>query len=132
MKIINVLLKILLTIFCFIVLIFSLAMIFIEGRLIISLDWIAYDNAVNGLIRYLFRFLISLFAFMTVLFEFINLFKKQNNLFYYLLFSEISLVIISIIILILTTNYIGIVCIILSSLILLLKLGLLYCLKKMS
>lgn len=132
MKTINLLLKILLTIFCSICLIFSFIMIFIEGRLIISLDWIAYDNAVNGLIRYLFRFLISLFSFITVLLEIINLFKKQNNLFYYLLFSEISLVIISIIILILTTNYIGIVCIILSSLILLLKLGLLYCLKKMS
>lgn len=132
MKTINLLLKILLTLFCSICLIFSFIMIFIEGRLIISLDWIAYDNAVNGLIRYLFRFLISLFSFITVLLEIINLFKKQNNLFYYLLFSEISLVIISIIILILTTNYIGIVCIILSSLILLLKLGLLYCLKKMS
>ncbi len=132
MKTINLLLKTLLTIFCSICLIFSFIMIFIEGRLIISLDWIAYDNAVNGLIRYLFRFLISLFSFITVLLEIINLFKKQNNLFYYLLFSEISLVIISIIILILTTNYIGIVCIILSSLILLLKLGLLYCLKKMS
>lgn len=132
MKTINLLLKILLTLFCSICLIFSFIMIFIEGRLIISLDWIAYDNAVNGLIRYLFRFLISLFSFITVLLEIINLFKKQNNLFYYLLFSEISLVIISIIILILTTNYIGIVCIILSSIILLLKLGLLYCLKKMS
>ena len=47
--------------------ILSFAMMLIELRLLICGDFIIYDNAVSGFIRYFFRFLLSFgFLFMTL------------------------------------------------------------------
>ena len=37
----------------FLILILSLVMMFIEGRIIVSLEWTVYDSFFNGLFRYL-------------------------------------------------------------------------------
>ena len=45
-----------------IIMILSSAFIFIEGRNILSFEFTIYHNPFNGFIRYLFRFILSLFA----------------------------------------------------------------------
>ena len=101
-----------------IIILLSLVFIFIDGRLLFSLDWIIYDNAFNGFIRYLFRLIISIYAGFVGLMEIINI-KKQKDI---LLYFNISLVLISIILLFTTTNYVGTICIIVSVLLLIIKL----------
>ena len=101
-----------------IIILLSLVFIFIEGRLLFSLDWIIYDNAFNGFIRYLFRLIISIYVGFVGLMEIINI-KKQKDI---LLYFNISLVLISIILLFTTTNYVGTICIIVSVLLLIIKL----------
>ena len=76
-------LNILLCFICSIIIILSLAFIFIEGRLLISLDWSIYDNPINGFIRYLFRLIIACFSLTVALLEIINIFKKFNSKLYY-------------------------------------------------
>lgn len=101
-----------------IIILLSLVFIFIEVRLLFSLDWIIYDNAFNGFIRYLFRLIISIYVGFVGLMEIINI-KKQKDI---LLYFNISLVLISIILLFTTTNYVGTICIIVSVLLLIIKL----------
>ena len=113
-------LNILLCFICSIIIILSLAVIFIEGRLLISLDWSIYDNPINGFIRYLFRLIIACFSLTVALLEIINIFKKFNFSIV-LLFLDISLMLSCIIILLFSTNYVGLVCLTLSTLLLLFK-----------
>ena len=119
-KVIDILLKVLQCLICSIIIILSLAFMFIEARLLISLDWSIYDFAFNGFIRYLFRFVLALFALSVCVFEFINL--KKKTLSKYLFIADLSLVLMSVIALIYTANYVGIICIVLSSLLILSKL----------
>ena len=119
-KVIDILLKVLQCLICSIIIILSLAFMFIEARLLISLDWSIYDFAFNGFIRYLFRFVLALFALSVCVFEFINL--KRKTLSKYLFIADLSLVLMSVIALIYTANYVGIICIVLSSLLILSKL----------
>ena len=119
-KVIDILLKVLQCLICSIIIILSLAFMFIEARLLISLDWSIYDFAFNGFIRYFFRFLLALFALSVCVFEFINL--KKKTLSKYLFIADLSLVLMSVIALIYTANYVGIICIVLSTLLVLSKL----------
>ena len=119
-RVIDILLKVLQCFICSIIIILSLAFMFIEARLLISLDWSIYDFAFNGFIRYLFRFVLALFALSVCVFEFINLKKKALSK--YLFIANLSLVIMSVIALIYTANYVGIICIVLSTLLVLSKL----------
>ena len=119
-KVIDILLKVLQCLICSIIIILSLAFMFIEARLLISLDWSIYDFAFNGFIRYFFRFVLALFALSVCVFEFINL--KKKTLSTYLFVADLSLVIMSVIALIYTANYVGIICIVLSTLLVLSKL----------
>ena len=119
-KVIDILLKVLQCLICSIIIILSLAFMFIEARLLISLDWSIYDFAFNGFIRYFFRFVLALFALSVCVFEFINL--KKKTLSKYLFIADLSLVLMSVIALIYTANYVGIICIVLSSLLILSKL----------
>ena len=119
-KVIDILLKVLQCLICSIIIILSLAFMFIEARLLISLDWSIYDFAFNGFIRYFFRFLLALFALSVCVLEFINL--KKKTLSKYLFIADLSLVIMSVIALIYTANYVGIICIVLSTLLILSKL----------
>ena len=56
----NKLFKVLILVISSIIMIFSLAFIVIEARLIFSLDWLAYDSPFMGCIRYLCRLIIAL------------------------------------------------------------------------
>jgi hypothetical protein len=118
------LLNIILSVICIIIIILSLAFIFIEGRLIFSLDWIIYDNKFNGLLRYSLRLILACLAIVICIFEMINIRRSNKDISDYLLFSDGGLVVASIVLLINTTNYINIICIALSSILFLTKIGL--------
>ena len=109
----NKLFKVLLVIISSIIMILSLAFIVIEGRLLFSGDWLIYDSPILGCIRYLGRLLLSVFAFTKCLLEIIYI-NKEHKLKEYLGYTDIGLVVMSVVILIFSTNYVGLVCIVLS------------------
>ena len=102
--------KILLCFISSIVILLSLAFIFIEGRLLFSGDWLVYDNPFGGFIRYFSRLLLALFALTKSVLEIIYI-NKELKIKEYLFYSDFALVIMSIVVLLLSTNYVGIVCI---------------------
>lgn len=104
-----------------IILILALAFIIIEGRLLFSGDWIIYDSPLMGFIRYLFRLTISVFAFIKSLFGIVFLNNESKN--EQMLFGDIMLMISAVVLLIFTTNYVGIVCISLAALNLLIRVA---------
>lgn len=104
------------------ILFFSILFIIIEGRLVFSGDWKAYDNVINGLMRHLLRLILSLLVFGISIVELVNLKLQKENLFYYLVYFDLGLIIMSLITLIFAANYIGIICVIFMFLITLLKL----------
>ena len=104
------------------ILFFSILFIIIEGRLVFSGDWKVYDNMINGLIRHLLRLILSLLVFGISIVELVNLKLQKENLFYYLVYFDLGLIIMSLITLIFAANYIGIICVIFMFLITLLKL----------
>lgn len=114
-------LNVLLIIFCIISSILSLVFIVIEARLLVSLDWSIYDNAFNGMIRYLFRLLLSLFVLLVSISNIISIKIKKTSLEVLLMFSNLALFISSIIISLFASNYVGLVCILLSFIILSIK-----------
>ena len=116
----NKLFKILLVIISSIIMILSLAFIVIEGRLLFSGDWLIYDSPFNGFIRYLCRLLIAIFAFTKSLLEVIYI-NKEQSIKEYLYYGDISLVLISLSVLVFSTNYVGIICTVLANLLLLVK-----------
>lgn len=115
------LLNVLLIIFSVIASILSLVFIVLEARLLFSLDWTIYDNAFNGMIRYLLRLSLSIFVLLVCLANIINLKIKKTSLEILLLFSIVSIFISSIIISIFASNYVGLVCVLLSFIILSIK-----------
>lgn len=121
-KTLNIIVNIIKSIVSVVLIIISLAFIFIEGRLLLSLDWIAYNSPFMSFIMYFCRFLAALIIGVIGVLEIINLFKKNNKLSLIILFSNIGLVIMSIIVFIGTTNYVDVVAIILGLIILLIEL----------
>ena len=112
--------KVLLVIISSIVMLLSLAFIVIEGRLLFSGEWLICDNPFNGFIRYLCRLLIAIFAFTKSLLEIIYI-NKEHSIKEYLYYGDISLVLMSLSILVFSTNYVGIICTLLANLNLLIK-----------
>ena len=112
--------KVLLVFISSIIMILSLAFIVIEGRLLFSGDWLVYDSPFDGFIRYLFRLVIALVAFTKCLLEIIYL-NKEHNIKEYLYYTDIALVLMSVSILVFSTNYVGVICISLANLNLLIK-----------
>ncbi len=110
----KILVNILLGFINFIVIILSLAFIIIEARLLISLDFLIYDNIINGFIRYFLRAIIAMYVFVTAIFVYINMIKEKEKISKLLLISILSIFIVSIILLFTTTNYVGFICSILS------------------
>ena len=90
-----------------ILILISLVFVFIEGRLLVSLDWTIYDNAFNGFIRYFFRLLIAVICIFIAILEFINMKKSGKTIEFYLNNISIGLLCSSIIVLITATNYAG-------------------------
>ena len=125
-KFLSLFLNILFILLLILVLILSFAFIFIEGRLLISLDWIVYDSPEIGFIRYFFRLLLAIYVFITTILGLINLKKKNNILDKYLLIFNISQVIMSIILLIFVPNFLGEIALTLLIIILLNRFALLY------
>ena len=99
--------KICLIFVCSIVMVFALAMAFLEARLIFNMDWSVYQSPANGLIRYSLRLLLALSAFAVALMEIINLKLKYNEVSSILLFGEIGLLIGAIPVCVFGANYIG-------------------------
>jgi hypothetical protein len=104
-----------------VIFILSLAFIVIEGRLLFSLDWIIYDNTVFVFLRYLFRFMISLFTLVYAILEFINMKKKSEKLNYILFIYNICLFGTSIFLIIYATNMVGEIALCISLVMLLVK-----------
>ena len=104
-----------------VIFILSLAFIVIEGRLLFSLDWIIYDNTVFAFLRYLFRFMISLFTLVYAILEFINMKKKSEKLNYILFMYNICLFGTSIFLIIYATNMVGEIALCISLVMLLVK-----------
>ena len=102
--------KVLIVIISSIIMILSLAFMVIEGRLLFSGDWLVYDSPFNGFIRYLCRLLIAIFAFAKALLEVIYI-NKEHQIKEYLYYGDISLVLMSLSILVFSTNYVGVICI---------------------
>ena len=102
--------------------ILSLAFSFIEGRMLFSGDWIAYENPFGGCIRYLLRFFIALCALTLAIIEFVNLKKQNAFLNDYLIFADGALFIACLVIAFFSSNYVGVVLIAVSALALLFKL----------
>ena len=98
-----------------IIIVLSLAFIVIEGRLVFSLDWIIYDSPFDGFIRYFLRLLIAIDAFVKSILD-ITYINKDSKIKEYLYQGDVSLLVMSVIILIFSTNYVGIVCISLTGL----------------
>ena len=117
----NKLFKVLILVISSIIMIFSFAFIVIEARLIFSLDWLAYDSPLMGFIRYLARLIIALFVFSKSLLEIININKENNKVKEYLYYFDFIYVLISIVIIFNSTNYVGIICVVLASINLLIK-----------
>ena len=116
----NKLFKVLLVIISSLMMILSLVFIIIEGRLLFSGDWLIYDSPFFGFIRYLCRLLIAIFAFTKSLLEVIYI-NKKHSIKDYLYYGDISLVLMSLSILVFSTNYVGIICTLLANLLLLVK-----------
>ena len=116
----NKLFKILIVFISSIILVLSLAFIFLEGRLLFSGDWLAYDSPVMGFIRYLSRLLISIFALTKSLLEIINI-NKEDKIKEWLYYCDFAYVLISMSVIAFSANYIGIICIALAIVNLLIK-----------
>lgn len=99
--------KTLFIITCVISLVLSLAFLVIEGRLIFSQDWIIYDSPLNGLIRYLLRFIFALGGLLMSIFELVNLKKKNPFIGLCLITANYSFLVMSIVLMILGSNGVG-------------------------
>lgn len=101
--------KILCYIFAAFVILFSLIFIVIEGYNLFSGDWTLYENATNGFVRYLCRFILALFGISLGIFTYFALNKKESEtLKTYFFFGTFALLIASIIIFQFATNYMDI------------------------
>ena len=120
-KIFNIIFKTFFFITIFIITILSIAFIFIEGRFVFSLEWTIYDFSFLTFIKYLFRFILPLIILVYVVMEFVNLKKKNDILMNHLFILNISFIILSILLCIFAANYIGIISLSLSSIVLISK-----------
>ena len=100
---------------------FALAFAFLEARLLVSLDWTIYDFAFNGFIRYFLRLIIALAALAVSVIQIKNVIKENEKVSKVLYLVDYLLLLISIVIAIFATNYVGIICIGLSASIILIK-----------
>ena len=100
---------------------FALAFAFLEARLLVSLDWTIYDFAFNGFIRYFLRLIIALAALAVCVIQIKNVIKENEKVSKVLYLVDFLLLLISIVIAIFATNYVGIICIGLSASIILIK-----------
>ncbi len=101
-------LRIVYYIFSAIILLLALAFCIIEGRLLFSGDWTIYESALQGCVQYLCRFLMSLFVLSIGLFPFVNKIKPSQKISDFLQTGSLALVMMSVIVCLFATNYVGI------------------------
>lgn len=128
-KFFNILLVTLLSIILVVTLILGLAFTFIEGRFVISLDWIVYQNPVNILIRHILRLVLAITLIVYVIREFVNMARKKDKSTFSLLGQNIGLVVLGLIMYVNTANYVDIVGLVLPLVILAIKLILVFVTK---
>lgn len=128
-KFFNIILVTLLSIILVVTLILGLAFAFIEGRFVISLDWIVYQNPVNVLIRHILRLVLAITLIIYVIREFVNMSRKKDKSTFSLLGQNIGLVVLGVIMYVNTANYVDIVGLILPLVILAIKLILVFATK---
>ena len=96
-------------IFSVIIMFLAVAFCIIEGRLLFSGDWTIYESSFQGFIQYLCRFLMSLFALSMGLLPFINKIRPNQKIIEFLKICSLALVVMSAIVCIFATNYVGII-----------------------
>ena len=101
-------LRIVYYIFSAILLLLAAAFCIIEGRLLFSGDWTIYESALQGCVQYLCRFLMSLFVLSIGLFPFVNKIKPSQKISDFLQTGSLALVMMSVIVCLFATNYVGI------------------------
>ena len=92
-----------------IIVILALAFCVIEGRLLFAGDWMLYEFAFGGAVRYLCRLLMAVIALGIGILPFINIKKKCEKLRNIQKLGATLLLVMAIVTLIFTTNYVGIV-----------------------
>ena len=92
-----------------IIVILALLFCIIEGRLLFSGDWTLYEFAWGGAVRYLCRFLMAIAALAIGLLPFVNLKVKGDKIVFAQKLGAVLLLLMSVVILIFATNYVGIV-----------------------
>ena len=124
MKVLNNVVCKLLSIVYGVIIVFSLLMAVIEARFIFAFDWSIYDSSFLALVRYLCRLALAIFTLRICVMELDDLKLNNKKRETFLMFADLSLLVMSILILIFSANYIGIVCIVLASLLIVLKASL--------
>lgn len=79
----------------------------IEGRLLFSMDWIAYEFAFSGCLRYICRLLLAIFALIVGLSPFINMKRKSIKVSSFMMTGVVALLVMSVIMIFFTTNFVG-------------------------
>ena len=121
-KVLNILLNAFIALLAFLCALVSIVIIILEARLLFSGDWLLYQSPISGFIRYLFRFILSLFALASFVIEIIYIFKKIDILKSLLRASNISLFIFLFMFAVMNANFEGILLFFLYLFLLLFKL----------
>ena len=98
-----------------IIVILALAFCVIEGRLLFAGDWMLYEFAFGGAVRYLCRLLMAVIALGIGILPFINIKKKCEKLRNIQKLGATLLLVMAIVALIFATNYVGIVVFVIAS-----------------
>ena len=92
-----------------IIVILALAFCIIEGRLLLSGDWLLYEFAFGGAIRYMCRLMMAVLALGIGLLPWINIKKKCEKIIKAQRFGAVLLLVMAMVTLVFATNYVGIV-----------------------
>lgn len=101
--------------------ILSFAFVFIEGRLLLSGDWLVYSKPIIGFLQILLRLCLAVYVLFLAFIELINVKKNDIILKQFLHFGSLSLILMSIVIYIFAANFIGEIALVLSVLLVFVK-----------
>ena len=101
--------------------ILSFAFVFIEGRLLLSGDWLVYSKPIIGFLQILLRLCLAFYVLFLAFIELINVNKNSVILKQFLHFGSLSLILMSIVIYIFAANFIGEIALVLSALLVFVK-----------
>lgn len=91
------------------IMVLSLAFILIEARLILSCDWFLYENLILGLIQYICRVLVALYALYLSIIPFLDIYHRISYTLNKHMINSISLLVISFILNFYVVNHIGLI-----------------------